>query len=443
MTTRTVLKQAVIGALGAGLLVQAGSVIAGGFYAPPTGAQGVGLAHVGNAARANDGSTVYFNPAGMTQLDGALIQGGIDFIVPDINITNNGSTAVTPGTLGTPVAYGGPDRGAGEVTPVPNLYYARPLGEGRTWFGVSLTAPFGLALDYGDDWFGRYDSINNELTTINIAPALAYRLSDRWSIGGGLNIEYADATLSNALPNPLTPGGPTAATDGFAEATGDAWDVGYNVGILYHGDRTRLGLHYRSAIEHGLDGATTIADLTGPLAGGNGVFATGIDLEVPAIAALAVSHDLTDRLTVLAEVQWFGWSAFDEIRIVFDNGAPDQVRPQDYRDTMSTGLSLEYQWSDRWQWRAGVLVDESPTRDETRSTSIPDSDQVWYGLGATYRASEHWRLGFGYTHSDFDAAAIDLLIPAFEGTPVASAVNVKGQTRNHVNVYSIDLSYRF
>jgi long-chain fatty acid transport protein len=379
----------------------------------------------------------------MTQLEGELIQGGVDFIVPDINITNNGSTAATPGTLGNPVSYGGPDGQAGEVTPVPNAYYARPLGDGGLWLGVSLTAPFGLALDYGENWFGRYDSINNELTTINLAPALAYRINDSWSIGGGINFEYADATLSNALPNPLNPGGPTAASDGLAEATGDSWDVGYNVGIMYHRGRTRLGLHYRSAIEHGLGGNTSISRLTGPLAGANGVSATNIDLEVPAIAALAVSHDLTDRLRLLAEVQWFGWSSFDEIRIRFDNGAPDQVRPQNYSDTWSAGLSAEYQWTEKWQWRAGFLVDESPTNDEFRGTSIPDSDQVWYGLGATYRPSERWRIGLGYTYSDFDSADINLFIPAFAGTPVAGLVNVKGRTRNHVNVYSVDVRYHF
>lgn len=429
----------------ASLIVLTGitSAHAAGFYVPPKGPAGVGLANIGNAVRANDGNTVYANPAGMVLLDGALLQGGFDFIIPDINIIDNGSTATTPGTLGASLPYEGTNGIAGELTPIPNVYYARPLQDGELWFGLAVTAPFGLSLDYGDTWFGRYDSIKSELITVNIAPTFAYKINDSWSIGGGINLEYADATLSNAVANTLNPGGPSAATDGFAKVSGDAWDVGFNIGLLYNSDSTRIGLHYRSAIDHRLDGSTTIAGLTGPLAGGNGDFATSVDLELPAIASIAVARNLSEKITLFADVQWFGWNSFDEIRIKFDNGAPDNVRPQGFRNSISGGFSVEYEWSSQWTMRTGIQFDKTPTVDQYRNTSIPDNDQVWFGFGATYTHSDRLLIGLGYVHSEFDAADIDLRVPLFAGTPAGGIVNVRGRTDNQVDVISVDVRYRF
>ena len=116
------------------------------------------------------------------------------------------------------------------------------------WLGLALTSPWGLGVQYDDDWFGRYDSIETRLTTVNLSPALAYRITEWLSIGGGLNIEYADAKLTNALPDTLAPGGPSPATDGQAKFTGDDVALGFNVGVLLKPwSRTRIGLHYRSA----------------------------------------------------------------------------------------------------------------------------------------------------------------------------------------------------
>jgi long-chain fatty acid transport protein len=416
---------------------------AAGFYAVPKGAVGVGSAQVGGAARASDGSTVYFNPAGMILLDGTIFQGGIDFVIPDIAIRDTGSTATTPGTGGSTLAYTGVSGFADEVAPIPNLFFAMPLSNDDYWFGVALTAPFGLALDYGKDWYGRYDSIESELITINVSPSIAYRISDTWSIGGGLNIEYADATLNSALPNTLNPGGPTVATDGLGEMTGDAWDLGFNVGLLYRTKNTQVGLHYRSGIDHKLEGKTTISGLTGPLVGGNGSLGSSVGLDVPPITSFAIVHDLNDTLKLLADVQWFGWSSFDEIRIRFDAGGPDSVRPQGFKDSLTVGLALEYEWRPKWTLRAGVQFDETPTVDLFRNSSIPDADQVWLGFGASYERSDKLIIDLGFVHSDFDASTIDLTIPFFGGTPAAGTINTAGRTDNKVNIISIDLRYRF
>jgi len=413
-----------------------------GFYVPQKGAGGVGLASAGGAARASDASTVFFNPAGMTLLGERRLEAGIDLLSPDVKIENRGSTATTPGTGGVATPYSGGNGDAGSLTAVPHVYFAAPWSP-DLWIGFAATSPFGLSLDYARDWFGRYDSIQSKLVTLDFAPSLAWRVSPTLSIGGGINLQYADAKLTNAVPDTLNPGGPTPATDGLAKLTGDGWASGFNVGILYHpSERTRVGMHYRSGMRHKLDGDATIEDLGGPLAAANGIFKSRTEFRLPWVLSLALSQELTPSWRVLGEYQRFGWSEFDQVRIR-PEGLPETQRPQHFRDSSSLALGVEYQSSERWTWRAGVRVENTPTVDQFRNTSIPDSDLRWFGVGVSYRASSQLGFDFGVLQARFKRADINLSTTFFEGTPVAGTVNVRGETENVVNTFSVTGRYSF
>lgn len=312
------------------------------------------------------------------------------------------------------------------------------------WFGLAITPPFGLNLEYDKGWFGRYDSIHTKLVTIDIAPSFAYKINASWSIGGDIDIQYADVELTNALPNTLTLGGPAPATDGFAKLTGNDWSLGFNVGILFDTKfGTRIGLHYRSGMSHTLKGDTTFEGLQGPLIAVNGKFGTSANVDLPPIVSFGIAHNLTPALTLLGEVQWFGWDTFDEIRIKFDNGSHTAVRPQGFRDTFAVAVGVEYKWHKQWALRGGGRYDQTPTVDQFRNTSIPDSNQTWLSLGTTYNLSERLIIDAGYAHAFFEAADIALTQQAFPGTPASGTVTTKGRTHNHVDTLAVAIRYRF
>ncbi|WP_296808128.1 outer membrane protein transport protein [Thiocapsa sp.] len=418
--------------------------MAGGIYVPMKGAAATGSANVGLASAARDGSTLFYNPAGMTQLGGTFVEIGVDAINADIAVDNRGSQARTLGSGGREVLYGG-SRGHGDGwIPVPNLFLGTPVMDGRLWIGLAVTSPFGLELDYSPEWFGRYDSYDNSIKTLDIAPTLAYRINDAWSIGGGIDVQYADAELISALPDPLNLGGPSPESDGRSKLTGDGWDTGFNVGLLYRpSEHTRVGLHYRSGMRHTLKGSAAVSGLRGPLASANGRSDSRAGLKLPDILTVSLTQAVTPRLTLMGEVQWFGWDAFDEVRIRFANGSPDLVRPQGFENTYTVGLAAEYALDSRWTLRGGIQYDESPTTDRLRNTSIPDSDLLWLGVGATYRVSEQLRLDVGYAYGRFERADIDLTLPFYAGSPLESSVEIRGETDSHVDVLSLSVSYRF
>ncbi len=418
---------------------------AGGFYVPQQTITGIGRAFAGDAAGIDDPSTIFSNPAGMTRLGDAQASAGISLIKPTVSFENKGSTAATPGTLGMPVILGGNDGGdPGSWTPVPNLYGAFPTANKDLWFGVGLSAPFGLGLEYDPSWFGRYDSIETKLLTIDAAPSVAYKINKYISVGAGLDLQYANATLSNALPNTLAPGGPTAATDGLLTLKETGFAVGYNLGVLLQPTpTTRVGLAYRSGITQKLSGDATIAGLSGPLAGQNGVFDVSTELDLPAIASLAVSQQLSPKWTLLGEVQWFDWSAFQELRVQFADGRPDAVLPQNYRDSYTVAVGAEYRVTDALTMRTGFQFDQTPTVDADRSSSLPDGNRYWLTIGGAYRLSDRASIDAAYAHVFFEDGDVNLTRTFYGGTPAAGIINTNGQAQTSVDTLSLNFRYRF
>jgi len=418
---------------------------AGGFYIPQQSIEGIGQAFAGDAAGLDDPSTVFSNPAGMTLLSRPQMSIGLSLIKPTISFENRGSTAATPGTLGMTVPILGDNGGdPGSWTPVPNLYGALPLAGGDIWLGLAVTAPFGLSLNYDPTWFGRYDSIESQLITVDIAPSFAYRINRFISVGGGLDVQYADGTLSNALPNTLAPGGPSAATDGLATVKEHSWAVGYNLGVMIQPlPGTRMGLTYRSGITQPLQGNTTISNLTGPLAAQNGTFSTSTDFNLPGIVSFGVSQQVTPDLSVSAGLQWFDWSTFNELRIQFSDGRPDTVIPEGYRNTWTANVGATYRLNESLSVRAGFQFDQTPTVDAFRNTGLPDGDRYWIAIGGSYKLSSWAYFDAAYAHAFFDDGSVNIAKTFYGGTPAQGTFVTNGIAQSSADSLSLNFRMKF
>src|SRR5712691_829570 len=138
------------------------------FQIAENSASGIGNAFAGGAAIAEDASSVWYNPAGMTRLkDRQLVVAG-HYIHPSFNASvNSASTALG----GAPIAGSGGQ--AGESALVPNLYAAYPVTS-RFALGAGINAPFGLATDYDSTWAGRYYALRSDITTVKLNLVGAY-----------------------------------------------------------------------------------------------------------------------------------------------------------------------------------------------------------------------------------------------------------------------------
>ena len=408
------------------LLVSTSIANAAGFFIQEQSVSAGGSAYAGAASNTKDASTIFFNPAGMTALDGAQANLGVQLLIPNGELTDTGSTF-----LGAPVT-GGDGGNPYDPTPVPSAYIASPVnGVDGLWIGLGVTAPFGLANKYDSDYFGRYDSIKTDLLTTDIQPSIAYEINDRISVGAGLSIQRADAELTNAIFL-------GAGTPGISRLEGDDWGYGYTLGAQVKLlPTTTLGLNYRSSVHYDLDGRIEIEDAPAP-----GSFTTvdaKASLVTPDIASVGLSHMLNDRWTIMGQANWYGWNNFNDISALPDAGSgfptPAPV-VQNYQTTWAFSAGAEYMYSPEWTFRGGIQYDKTPTTDEFRTTRTPDGDRTWFSAGATYKINEQFSVDGLLTYIHIADQEIDLVRNG-------GAATVSADTEGDVGIVGLGLNYKF
>lgn len=386
-----------------------------------------GRSYAGGAAIAADASTIFYNPAGMTELKRAEAQIGTYVIAPNAEISNRGTNR-----SGTPIA--GQSGQGFEPQMAGNLYFATPVSE-KLWAGLAVTVPFALQNEYKKDFIGRYDSTSAKILTVDIAPSVAYKLDPRFSIGGGIDFQYAEAKLVNALP---VPGSFIPATDGEFKVEGSDWSVGFNLGALYKPrSDLRLGLTYRSAIDHKIEGnATTNIALLSV----NTVQSFSSDFRLPDTTSLGVAYDISPTVTLLGQVGYYGWSRFNEVRLKLADGT-QPTTTENFRDTWSLAIGAEWAVAPGWTLRGGMLYDQTPTRDQYRSTIIPDVDRLWASIGATYAISDRLALDVSYQHMFAKEGPINRLND-FTST-LGVSVQTSGTTETSADIIGLTLRMQF
>jgi long-chain fatty acid transport protein len=295
-----------------GALSKPESAFASGFAIIEQSVPGLGSAFAGAAATAEDPTTIFFNPAGLTRLDGISTSSAVYGIFPAARFKNEGSTIFNGFPL---IGNNGGDAGVDAL--LPNFYAAVSLSD-RLKLGLGVNAPFALATYYKNGWVGRYQGIESRLSTLNISPVIAYKLTNNLSVGGGVDIQYASAVLSNAIDFGLIGFAAGLRTrpqtaDGFVKIAGQDWSVGYNLALLYEPTpTTRVGLTYRSRVNHTLKGVAdfTVPAVAAPLTA-RGRFrdtdATA-ELKLPDSLSLAIRQEVSPKVALLADVTWTNWS---------------------------------------------------------------------------------------------------------------------------------------
>jgi long-chain fatty acid transport protein len=432
---------------GAALPALAGS----GFELRSQSASTLGSAQAGMTCGVADVSTIVFNPAALAYGTGIETAIGVTGLFTSVKFGNGAASTV----LGTPIP-GNPGGDAGTTVAVPNLYLGVPLADG--WrVGLAVAPRFGLGSYWSGGWLGRYYGLDSELRTIDIVPTLSWRPNAQWSLGAGVDIQYAKIKTSAAIDfgtiDVLLTGGAfggiPAGSDGATCSNADSWGVGVSLGAIYEPRAgTRLGLDYHSRIRQRFSGSSTFSP-GGPVGAGiaavSGAFRdTGLhaDLDMPATAAAGLYHEIDDRWAVMADVKWTDWSSFSTLTVSFDNPAqPPVATDYGWRDSWFAAIGARYRFNPQTAMRFGVAYDQSPTRNETRNPVIPDTDSYWLALGLEYRVTPQMKLDVAYGHIFARNAPIDL---AATSPGNAFLGNLSGTVDgSHVDYLALQLSYRF
>jgi long-chain fatty acid transport protein len=390
-------------ALAASLAAVSGSVFAAGFYIQEVGSPGsLGTAGVANPTNTWGADASWTNPAGMTGIDQQHVMGGFQLLVPSIKFNTESAvnTAKLPRRRGPVIGDSGGN--AGELAPIPSLFYVRPLSE-RARFGFSLTGPLGGGVDYGSDFNGRYSIQDVLLLGAAITPSFAYQVTDQLSLGLGVSAIFTAMEQSIAIRQ----GAPNPATDGrvdFDDLTD--WAFQGILGLTYEiSDRLLLGVVYRSEADVDLEGDVKIKGLRTPLP-----VTPPSDVKIswtnPQWLDVGLRYDWTDKYSFFFNAGWQEWSKFSNNVLSFDNGRVATL-DRNFDDTWYVGLAAVRHLNKETFLSVGASYDSSPVEDKYRTLDFP-LDEIWK-LSAAYgwNPREHLRVSVGATVYIMGDAALE------------------------------------
>lgn len=399
--------------------------IAGGFGIVTQTGSGTGNAFAGGAAAADDASVAWSNPAAMMALpSGKQITAAGHFLKPSFKFSNTAST----GAFAAPGTGEGGD--GGDWAFVPNLFFTTEINPNLR-FGLALNAPFGLTTEYDAGWRGQLTALKSSIKTLNINPSLAYKVTDKVSIGGGVSVQQIKAELSAFAGS---------AAAGNLTLSADDTSYGFNLGLLVQASRdTRFGLTYRSSINYDLEGDAKFSGTSGALLGSR----VTASLDMPESAAASVFTSLTPKWDVMGDITWTRWSQVQQLDVIRTTatgaGSAAGTRltslPFRWGDTWRVGVGANYKWSDQAKLRFGLAYDKTPTKDETRTPRLPDQDRFWVAAGVQYRVSKSGVLEIGYAHEFVRDAAVNVT--------VAGAGSLVGKFADQADILSVQYSHSF
>lgn len=371
-------------------------VQAGGLWLSEYNQPTQGRAGAGEEAGNGDASDAFFNPASMSRHTESqlMVAGGL--ILPQVEFDVEQGSAFN----------GNGDGGdAGGLTPSASVFYSRPLNDNWS-VGISGLALTGSALDYDDDWVGRFQAQDVTLLVIGAVPSVAFKATDKLSLGFALPVMYSDLELDVAIPNLLSPGD----DEGKGKIDGDDVQVAASVSFHYQfSERTAIGGRASQKFDFDYDG-----DVESRYLGQVGV---NTELTLAALARVGLRHDFNDRWSGYATLGWEEWSEMDEV--LLSTNSNGLVLPRDWHDTYHSAVGADYRLDDQWTLRAGVSHDTSPTNRNDRTADMPIDEQYRYAIGADYQRPSGMKISGSLVYADYGDARIenggDLGLVGFSG----------------------------
>jgi long-chain fatty acid transport protein len=347
-------------------------------------------------ARSWDASTIFYNPAGIAFLkDGSHFYGGVTLITA----TNKFSGA-------DPVYSGEEHTSADKLHNPIGFYFSHQFNE-NLYAGIGVTNPFGLGLEWEEDFPGRFISYNTDLKSFYISPVVAYKISDEFSISAGADIVFGSITLERYVKNldDESSNGVELAKSSI-EGNSDL-AVGFTASAMYRSENLGLGFLYRHSVDLTLENADATFEILDTYAK---AAATALlkdqtvnsGITFPNFFSVGIYYKFLENFGAEVDFMWYNWSVFDKLVLEFEDSENlgTIVLPEDYENSIQFRLGMHYDFADNWQLRAGYIYDESPQPIHSVSPLLPDNDRNDVSLGIGYTTG-NWQFDTGYMYVDF------------------------------------------
>ena len=436
--------------LATAMLLAAGGANAAAFQLAEVSTSGLGRAYAGEAAIADNASVVATNPALMSLFKTAQFSTGGVYV--DSRINMSGDVAISVKNLHAANKKGSAsERNVVPGAFVPNLYFVAPVND-KLAVGTGMNVNFGLKSEYGDKYDAGLLGGTTDLTALNLNLSGAYRVTDGFSVGVGVNTVYASAKIDRHAgilkdsANAAAPAAPAAPVLGIINnylTSNDksvvqlqdkaAWGFGWNAGVMYQfNESNRIGLAYHSKVDIDFTDRTATSLEAGVIGAGK---KGNLTLKLPDYLEFSGFHQLTDKFAVHYSYKYTHWSRLTRLYASYENGKKAFDKELQYSNNSRIALGASYNLDEKLTLRAGIAYDQAASRHH-RSAAIPDTNRTWYSLGATYNLS----VDLGYAYLKGKKVHFKEVQQAAGGL-ITETANYTSQA--HANLYGLNLNYSF
>lgn len=398
-------------------------VYAAGYQLNEYSVTGLGRSFAGAGVVGDDYSALAYNPAGLTLKDGTGMQAGIT--VAQIHSKIHGDNGER-----TKMNFG---------VPLPNLFLHHQIND-KWYAGLGVYAPFGLKTHYKSNSFVAPEGVESLLEIIDIAPAVAYKATDKLSLGAAVIARYIKGRMTNTVPMAGT--SLDAYGTGFSDFKLDGWTVAWKVGAMYEfTPQTRIGINYSGKSMQTVKGrhaVTGFNNLQPPYPNLNETVGDGeASPDLPQSILISGYHQLNDKIGLSASVRWTDWKdSFQEFtlssssQILQPSGGKKTV-DEKWRSTWTIAMGVDYYVNKNWTLRMGTAWDQSPIRNKYhRTIRIPDSNRIWLSFGASYE-HENFKIDAGFAHL------------FMQDSTAAYHQELQAHYKSYSNMFGLQFQYKF
>ncbi len=343
-------------------------------------------------ATADNASAIYYNPAGITQLEGVNFRGGVYGLYYDPTFTP------------PPPANTNTFHNEHQWAAVPQGFLTFTPKDWDATFGLGLYSPYGGNISWPQDTGFRTEATSSSLTYVTINPVVALKLAPGLSIAGGVMVNYAKIDLESALL-----GRPSRFASDFFHFNGDGWSVGYNLGLLWQPhEKISLGATFRGAAPVTFEGETVFQrppQLFKPTQR-----TAQMDLNFPLGAVFGISYRPTQKWNLEFNADYTDWSSFGTTTVHQARSDPYDFVPYDFTVPLNWQASWMYEFGvtryfdNGWHASAGYVFNETSVPDAFYSPRVADLDRHFFSIGAGHKGRRFdfdvtYQFGYGPAHT--------------------------------------------
>jgi long-chain fatty acid transport protein len=347
-------------------------------------------------ATADNASAIYYNPAGLTQLEGQNLRGGVYGLYFDPRYTS-------PST-------GQTFDNQNKLHAIPQVFYSWTLDSLPLAVGLGVYSPYGLSSGWDQDTGFRKVSTEGSITTYTFNPTLAWRVLPNLSLGAGLRVNYGSVDLQQGMF------WPNQGYDQF-RFKGDGWATSYDVGVMWKPiEKISLGAAFKSQTSFNFEGHTDYYNNVAYPPGVGAVpaipdqrSAANAKWEFPLNVVSGISYRPTTNWNFEFDADYTDWSSLGTVTINQAGGGALGL-PQSLPSKLNWQGSWYYEFGatrylgDGWSVSGGYIYNQNSVPDATYSPLVADLDRQFISVGAG-RKGEHfsfdvaYQFGFGLTRT--------------------------------------------